>query len=93
MQRDGVTVRVRIGDAMQSKLIRHVGALILLIVFFRYDFQRAIVGVVTIDGRPSITCLFEAALEDFHDAVCVRMATSSQYGNGYEVIVQTAGGP
>jgi hypothetical protein len=52
--------------------------------------QRAVFGIVTIDGRPCISCLFEAALEDFHDAMGVRMAAVRQYGHGYEIDVQRA---
>jgi hypothetical protein len=58
---------------MQSKFVRHVGHLVCLIVCLRNELQRAILGVVAIDCWPRIACLREAALENLHDAVCIRV--------------------
>jgi hypothetical protein len=52
-----------------------------------------VLGIIEIDGWPCISSFFEAALEDFHDAMCVRMAAVRQYGPGYEIDVQRVVGP
>jgi hypothetical protein len=69
---------------MQPKLVRHVGGLVNLIIGLREQLQRAGFGVVEIHRGPSIACFCKATLENFHDAVCIRMAAVRQYGNGYD---------
>jgi hypothetical protein len=78
---------------MQSKFVRHVRDLILMIGLIRQHLQRVVLGIIEIDGWPCISSFFEAALEDFHDAMCVRMAAVRQYGPGYEIDVQRVVGP
>jgi hypothetical protein len=63
---------------MQSKLVRHVGDLVLLISFARQDLQWTVLGVVAIDCRPCIACLRETTFEYLHDAVCIGMTRVRQ---------------
>jgi hypothetical protein len=78
---------------MQSKLIRHVGHLICLIVRFRKELQRTILGIVAVDCWPRIACLRETALENLHDAVCICMTAVRQRCRNNDVEVQKGASP
>lgn len=78
VQRNSVAARVRVGNAVQSQLVRHVRDLISLVGLLGDDLHMTILGLIKVDGWPCVPCLGKTAFEDLHDTVGVRMAMNCQ---------------
>ena len=78
MQRNGIIIRMRIFDPMETKFVRHVRDLVSIVRLLGDDVEWAFNFVVEVDRGPGVAGLYETTFEDLHDAMgrCVAVVLS-----------------